>query len=456
MQVTEVSAEGLKREYKVVVSSDDIEQKIVGRLERLQTTVRMPGFRPGKAPVKLLRKQYGKSLMGEILEESVNEGSQKAIADNELKPALQPKIEVTAFDEGKDLEFDMTVEILPDVPAVDLAAISLDRPVAAVTDEAIEEAVQRYLAAQTEYEALGEPRPSADGDKLTIDFKGFIDGEAFEHGSAEDFDIVLGSGMMIPGFEDQLKGVDAGTDVTVEVTFPEDYGNQELAGKAATFEVKVKTIQAPKPVTLDDDLAKKAGFDTVDDFRAGFRTRMQQQYDQASRLRAKRALLDHLAETHSFAVPDGMVEVEFDAIWKQFDEEMKRTGQSFEAMGKSEDETKTEYRAIAERRVRLGLILSDIGTKNEIVVEANELAQAVAQQARRYPGQEKEVFEFFQNNAQAREQIRAPLFEDKVVDFILQMAKVDDRTVTPEELMRDPDEEDLVGSSEGKSGETAS
>jgi trigger factor len=452
MQVTELSAEGLKREYKVVVQATEIEDRIAGRLEELKGRIRMPGFRPGKVPVALLRKQYGRSVRGEVLEQAVNQGSQKAIADHELRPALRPKIEVTSFDEGADLEFTMALEVLPEVPEVDLKKIELVRPVAEVDDDAVNKALDNFAKRFQEYEPPAEARPARTGDRLLIDFEGRIEGEVFEGGKAEDFPLVLGSGFMVPGFEDQLTGAEPGAEVTVNVDFPEAFPNPALAGKPATFAVTVKQVEEPKPVVLDDDLAKSQGFDDLASLKATIRESITREYAQVSRARVKRALLDELAEHNRFEVPLGMVELEFEAIWKQLKEEMERTGEPFPE-GKSEDEVKDEYRSIAERRVRLGLLLSDIGQKNELKVEQPELNSAIMAQARRYPGQEQKVVDFFRNHPQAVEQLRAPLYEDKVVDFILQMANVSERKVTPEELMADPDADEGAGA--GESSEVA-
>jgi len=441
MQVTELSADGLKREYKVVVQANDIEGRVAKRLEELQRRIRVPGFRPGKVPVSLLRKQYGRSVMGEVLEQAVSQGSQEAISQHELRPALRPQIEVTSFEEGADLEFKMALEVLPEVPKIDLKSVALTRPVALIEDDALGRGLDNFKRRFQDFEPLAEPRPSQTGDRLTIDFEGTVEGEPFEGGKGEDLPLVLGSGVMLPGFEDQLTGVDAGAEVMVEVTFPEEFPNKELAGKPARFAVKVNEIAAPKPVELDDDLAKAQGFDDLEALRSAFRESMEREYARASRARVKRALLDHLAENHKFEVPKGMVDLEFETIWKQISEELKNSGE-LETSGKSEDELKAEYRDIAERRVRLGLILSDIGQANELKVEQTELNAAIRAQAQRYPGQEQKVVEFFRNNPQAVDQLRAPIYEDKVVDFILQMAAVTDQQVSVEELMRDPDAED--------------
>ena len=439
MQVKELSAEGLKRAYEVVVDADEIEQRVDKRLDELKKTIKMPGFRPGKVPVTLLKKQYGKSVRGEVLEQAVNEGSQQAINDNELKPALRPKIELKSFEDGGNLEFSMELEVLPDVPKVDLKTIELTRPKAEVTDQAMADALENFSKRFQEYEAPAEARESKDGDRLTIDFVGKVDGEEFDGGKADDFPLVLGSGSFIPGFEDQLIGKVIDEDVEVNVTFPEAYGAENLAGKDAVFEVKVKEIAEPKPVELTDDLAKGQGFDDLEALEKTMRESMERDYDNLSRARVKRSLLDHLADNVKFEVPAGMVDLEFEAVWKQIEEELKNNPDQTD---KSEDELKAEYKDIAERRVRLGLILSDIGQANELQVEQAELNQAMMEQIRRFPGQEKQVFEYFQKNPQAVEQLRAPIYEDKVVDFVLEMAKVDDQTVTVEELMKDPDEEE--------------
>jgi trigger factor len=441
MQVTELSADGLKREYKVVVQAGEIEDRVARRLDELRQKVRMPGFRPGKVPVALLRKQYGRSVMGEVLEQAVNQGSQKAISEHELRPALQPKIEVTSFDEGADLEFTMALEVLPKVPPVDLKAIALTRLRAEVDDDSIGKALANLARGAQGFAAPETARPSQEGDRLTIDFEGTIDGAPFEGGKAEDFQLVLGSGFMIPGFESQLVGAAKGDERTLEVIFSDDFPKAELAGKGARFVVKVKELEEPKPVAIDDDLAKGQGFDDLVALKGVIRESIEREYSQMTRMRLKRGLLDHLAERYQFTVPAGMVELEFEAIWKQLQQERERAGEDL-AEGKSEDELRAEYRGIAERRVRLGLILSDIGQSNDLKVEQNELNAAVMAQARRYPGQEQKVVEFFRSNPQAVEQLRAPLYEDKVVDFILQMATVTEQTVPVEELMRDPDEQD--------------
>jgi len=441
MQVTQVAAEGLVRQFKVVVPAAEIEERVTSRLEDLKSRVRMPGFRPGKVPLGLLRKQYGKGVLGEVVEQALEEGAKKAIGEHGLKPALRPKIEITAFDEGKDLEFAMRVELLPEVPEVDMKAISIVRPVATVDETVLREALERIARSRQKFRAPAEPRPARLGDRVTIDYEGTVEGRPFEGGSGKDLAIVLGGGGTIPGFEDQLVGALPGERRTIEVTFPESWREASVRGKRARFEVEVKAVEEPLPVAVDDALAKELGFDDLPALEKALAERIEADFKAASRQKAKRQLLDHLAATYRFPVPEGMVDIEFRAIWQQVEREMQELGLTFESQGKSKEELEAEYRAIAERRVRLGLILSDIGTRHDIKVEGSELQQAVIAQAQRFPGQERQVLEYYRNNAAALEALRAPIFEDKVVDFILQLAQVTDRKVSPEELMRDDEEE---------------
>ena len=442
MQVSELSAEGLKREYKVVVEAGEIAEKVDARLRELAKTARIPGFRPGKVPVKLLKKQYGRSVMGEILEATVESHSKQILGDNNLRPALQPKIEVTSFDEGTDLEFKMDVEVLPEVPEVDAKGIALTRLVAEATDDQIERSMDNLAKSSRKFEELEGPRPAQAGDELSIDFVGTIDGEPFEGGKAEDFRLVLGDNFMIPGFEDQLVGAEAGGEKELDVTFPEDYPKEELRNKAAKFAVTVKAIKSPLDQEMDDEFAKGFGAESLDDLRGKLRERIEEDYKQTSRNRLKRELLDHLADTYKFEVPPGMVDLEFNSIWKQLEAEMEREGKGFDDSEQSEEEAREEYKQIAERRVRLGLILSDIGTKNDVKVNEDEMRQALMRQVQQFPSQQKEVFEFYRENPAALEQLRAPIFEEKVVDFMAELANVTEKSVSVEELMKDPDEED--------------
>lgn len=445
MQVTQTAADGLKREFKVVVPAGEIETRVQSRLQRLGKTVRVPGFRPGKAPLSLLRRQYGRAVMGEVLEEAVDQGSRQAIDDNSLRPALRPKVEVTSFDEGQDLEFSLGLEVLPEVPDVDVEAIALTRLTAEPDDDRVEQAVQGLVRARTKYEAIAEPRPAAEGDQVVIDFEGFVDGVAFEGGKGEAMPLVLGSGTMIPGFEAGLVGAEAGVGREVTATFPAAYPKAELAGKAATFKVTVTEIRAAEAVVVDDAWAVALGFEDLADLRKMFRDRIANDLKGVGRARLKRQLLDHLAAAYRFDVPPGMVEIEFETIWKQVGDEMQRTGQRFgEGEEQTEEAARAEYRDIAERRVRLGLILADIGGKAEVKVEPQELQQAMIAQAQRFPGQERRVFEYLQKTPAALEQLRAPIYEDKVVDLVLGRARIEESAVSAEELLRDPDGTDPV------------
>ena len=450
MQVIDKNTDGLTREFNVVIPATSIEARVASRLNEVGRDIRLPGFRPGKVPMKLLKSRYGESVRGEILESTINESTQAALTEKALKPAMQPKVQLVSFEEGKDLEFSVKIEVLPEIAAADLASIALTRPVAPVTDEEMEKAQNDFLNSRRTTEKVTTARGAKKGDAVVVDFVGTMDGIEFQGGSAKDATIELGAGNFIPGFEDQIIGAKAGDTVTVKVTFPEDYGAKELAGKPAEFKVDVKELLAYTTPELTDEIAKQVGDETAEGLKTRMRGFIQGSHDQAARLRMKRQLLDVLAEGNSFPVPQGMVDIEFDAIWRQMEQVMKSGQLDPEDAGKSEDELKAEYRAIAERRVRLGLLLSDIGQKNNIQVSQDDLNGALRQEMMRYPGQEQAVFEYFQKNAQAVESLRAPIFEEKVVDFIFTQAKITDETVTVEELMRDPDEDAPAAKEEAK------
>lgn len=448
MQVTEINADGLKHEFKVVVPAAQLETRTEGRLAEIARTVKMPGFRPGKVPLKIVRQKYGASIMGEVLEQAVNDGAGKAIADKGLRPAVQPKVEITSFSEGTDLEFTVAVEVLPEIKPMDFGSIEIEREKAKVPDEEIEDTLKRIAERNESSEPV--KRAAKAGDIAVIDFVGKQDGIAFPGGSAEDYQLKLGSGTFIPGFEDQLVGKKAGEDVVVTVTFPEAYGNGELAGKPAEFEVKVKEIRAAKPAELDDELAKKVGLDSLEALKTAIRDEMSRELDAIGRAKAKRSLLDVLAANHDFPVPGTMVEQEFEAIWKQVENE-RQAGRSDPAdAGKSDDELKAEYRSLAERRVRLGLLLAEVGRANEITVTQDDLNKALIEEARRYPGQEHLVFQYYKGNPDALNALRAPIFEDKVIDFILELAKVTDKDVSAADLRKDPDEASEAPAAEAK------
>ncbi|CAN5397273.1 trigger factor [soil metagenome] len=442
MQVTELAADGLKRQFKIVIPAGDLSAKVDERVAEMARTASMPGFRPGKVPAGLLKKQYGQALLGEALEQAVNQSTAKAIEDRGLKPAMQPKLELKGeFGEGKDVEFEVSLEVLPEIGQLDFSGIELERLKAAVPDKDVDEALQRISKANREQKPVDPPRPAQKGDAVKIDFVGSVDGVEFEGGKAEDYVLEIGSGSFIPGFEDQLVGAEVGKTADVNVKFPDDYGNKDLAGKDAVFKCTIKEVHEFIEKPADDELAKKNNFENLEAMRKAVGDRIGQDYAQVSRTMVKRQLLDKLADTHKFEVPEGLVESEFNAIWQRV-EEAKKQGQKVE---EDEAKMKAEYRDIAARRVRLGLLLADVGRSNSIDVTPEELNQAVMREAMRYPGQERQVLEFYGKNAELKEQLRAPIFEEKTVDFILELAKVTDKSVTPEELLkaaREADEEE--------------
>jgi trigger factor len=438
MQVTEINADGLKREFKVVVPAEQLEARTQDRLAEIAREVKMPGFRPGKVPMKIVRQKYGSSIMGEVLEQAVNEGTGSAIAEKGLKPAMQPKVEITAYGEGKDLEFSVSLEVLPEITAMDFATISLEREKASAPDEEVADTLARIAERHESSEAVD--RASASGDVVVIDFVGKKDGVAFPGGTAEGYSLKLGSNTFIPGFEDQLVGKKAGEQVVVEVTFPEAYGNDELAGAPATFDVTVKEVRAAKAAEVDDELAKKVGMDSVEALKTAIKAEIGRELDGLSRTKLKRKLLDVLAENHSFEVPAGMVEQEFEAIWKQLEQDREQGRTDPSDAGKDDDTLKAEYRALSERRVRLGLLLADVGQKNSINVSQDDVNKALVEEARRFPGQEQLVFQYYQQNQEALNSLRAPIFEDKVIDFILELATVADTEVSVAALRQDPEE----------------
>ena len=445
MQITETVSEGLRREYKVTVGAADLDARLVGKLEEIKPRLSLKGFRPGKAPVSFLKKTYGKSMMGEIVEAAVNEGSQKAVTDNSLKVAFPPRVEpvgdVQQVIDGKaDLEFRVLVDLMPDFELGDVSKIEVERLVSDVTDADVDDAIKRLAEQSRSYTPRAEGEAAQKDDAVTIDFVGRVDGEEFTGGKADDFNLVLGSGQLIPGFEDQLVGVKAGEARDVNVTFPADYPEEKLAGKDALFAVTVKEVKAADPLVIDDELAKKLGLDTLGTLKDRMRDQLKREYAAASRLHLKRRILDALDAQHSFSLPPTMVEGEFNGIWRQVEAELKREGKTADDEGKSEDELKKEYHDIAERRVRLGLVLARLGEQNGLTVGNDEIQRAIATRARQFPGQEQQVFEYYARNQQALAEIRAPLFEDKVVDFIAELAQVTDKKVDRETLFLDPDD----------------
>ncbi len=453
MEVTEVSAEGLERKFNVKVPASELDEKLVAKLEEIKGDVHLKGFRKGKAPVSFLKKMYGKGMMGEIVQELVTETSRKAFTDRDLQPATEPhphfKNDMEEVVAGKaDLEYDVHAEILPEFEPSDVSALELTKPVADIPDEDIDEALQNLADQQKSYTVRDEGEKAKDGDMVVIDFVGKLDGEEFPGGKGEGHELVLGSGAFIPGFEDQVVGAKANDDITVNVTFPEDYNANDLAGKEAVFDVHVSEVKAPEEVAIDDALAEKLGLENLDDLKKRITERLESEFKTLSRGHVKRSLLDKLDAAHDFELPNGMVNAEFDQIWRQ----VENAERDEEDKDKTEDELKEEYRKIAERRVRLGLVLAEIGKRAEVEVPTQELQQAIQQQALReaqmmqMQGQDinpQQILQFYQQNPGAVAQIRAPLFEEKVVDYILERAEVTEKKVSKEELMEDPEGEDI-------------
>jgi len=445
MQITETVSEGLRREYKVVIGATDLDQKLTGRIEEMKPGIQLKGFRKGKAPVSYLKKTFGKSMMGEIVEAAVNESSQKAVSDNSLKPAFPPQIdlisEIQEVVDGKsDLEFTVKVDLMPDFELTDPAKLKVEKLVADVTEAEVDEAVYNLGKQGLTYSPRAEGEAAEKDDSVKLDFVGRVDGEEFPGGKAEDFTLVLGSGQFIPGFEDQLIGVKAGEERELKVKFPVDYPDAKLADKDAVFTAKVKEVSKSDPLVVDDELAKKLGLDSLATLKDRVRDQLKADFTRASRMHLKRRILDALDAAHNFSLPPTMVESEFDAIWKAVEAELQREGKTAADEGKSEEELKKEYHDIAERRVRLGLVLARIGEQNGISLTQDEINRAIANRARQFPGQEQQVFNFYANNQRAQAEIRAPLFEEKVVDFIAELAEVTEKKVDRATLFLDPDE----------------
>jgi trigger factor len=437
MQITETSSTGLKREFKVVVPAGKVQDQVETRLKELGERIKMPGFRPGKVPMQLLKQRYEKSVMGEVLERSVQEGSSQLMTERNLRPAGQPKVEIVKFENGQDLEFSVAMELIPEITPVDFKTLKLERTVVDVPETEIDEAMQRLAKHRRKPEAAPEGHVAEKGDVVVIDFVGRVDGKEFEGGKSDDFRLELGSGMFIPGFEDQLIGLKKGGSAVVKVTFPAEYGNKDLAGKPAEFDVTVKQVDRLVDQPIDDELAKALGAESVDDLKKKVREQIERDYGLAARARLKRGLLDELADKHDFTLPEGLLDAEFDAIWKQIEADMKADRLDAEDKGKSEDQLKSEYRDIAKRRVKLGLLLSEVGRSANIQVPNEDVSRAVIAEARRYPGQEKAVIEYYQKTPEALNQLRAPIYEDKVIDFILELAQISERRTSPEQFRKE-------------------
>ena len=446
MEVTETAAAGLKREYRVVVPATDLEARVKERLDDLKGRVQLRGFRPGKVPVAHLKRLYGKSAMAEVIEAAVREANSKIVTDHGFKLATEPKV-VLPSDEGvveaviagkSDLAYTVEMEVVPPIALADFKTIKLTRLTAPVTDAEVDQTLQTLAQQNQPYAA--KDQGAENGDRVVASFQGTLDGQPFEGGSGEDVPMVLGSGRFIPGFEDQLIGIKAGESRTFDIKFPDTYAAPALAGKTVTFAVAVKAVEAPAPVTLDDDFAKTLGLESLAKLREALRERVGSEHASASRQKLKRGLLDQLDEHHKFEPPPTLVEEEFNGVWKTIEDDLKRQGRTFADEGTTEEKARVEYRAIAERRVRLGLVLSEIGEKNNIKVTEDQLTQAIVAQARTVPGREQQVWDYYRNNPDALAALRAPLFEDKVVDFLVELADVTDKLVSREELFKEDDD----------------
>jgi trigger factor len=514
MQVTETSVEGLKREFRVVVPAGELEERVASRLGEIGRTIQLRGFRPGKVPMQILRQRFGNSVLKEVLESTLQDTSADAIREHNLRPALPPKVDSVSFSEGTDLEYNMSLEVLPEIPEPRFAELDIERLVIELPDEDVDRAIERMAEQQRKTEVA--ERPADSGDIIVVDIEGHSGEREIPGAAGKDRQILLGSGGFIPGFEEQLIGAAAGEHRTLRVTFPEDYGASDFAGKEAVFEVDVKEVRQRLPVVIDDELGKAVGLESLAELRDEVRQQMQRDYQTASRLRLKRSLLDRLAQNYDFAVPPGMVELEFENIWRQHEAEKERAAQQEgtaaepvtvvsaageepvqetpppetpdtatgeqvadaaspepaqaegeispnpaqvvdqEADTKEDDEAlKAEYRRIAERRVRLGLLLAEVGRNNNITVTQDEMNQAITREARRHPGYERQVLDFYRQNPDAVANLRAPVFEDKVVDFIVELAKVQERKISPQELLTLPEPDDTNGPPASERGASA-
>jgi len=443
MQVTETAAAGLKREYRVVVPLSELADKVSERLDEIKGRVQLKGFRPGKVPAAHLKRLYGKSAMAEVVEAAVREANSKIVTDHNLKLATEPKV-VLPTEEGAiegvidgrtDLAYTVEMEIVPPITLADFKTIKIERLNAPVEDSEVDQAVQTIADQNKPFAA--KDGGTENGDRITVSFVGTMDGVPFEGGSGDDVPIVLGSGQFIPGFEEQLIGAKAGESRTVNVKFPENYQAAAVAGKDASFAVTVKRVEAPGAVTLDDDFAKTLGLESLAKLKEMVRERIQSEHASASRQKVKRTLLDQLDAKHKFDPPPTLVEQEFESVWSTVENDLKQQGRTFADEGTTEEKAREEYRAIAERRVRLGLVIAEIGEKNDIKVSEDQLTQAVLAQARMMPGQEQKVWEYYRSNPGALAALRAPIFEDKVVDFLLELADVTDKQVSREELFKE-------------------
>ena len=448
MQVTETLAEGLKHEFKVSVPASDLDAKAGAKLVDLKDKVKLNGFRPGKVPVSHLKKVYGRSVMAETIDQTIRDTNTQIFTDRGFRLATEPKItmpteqkEVEELLAGKtDLTYTVAIEVVPTIQLADFKTFTVEKPVVEVSDADVDEAIKRIADQNRPYAAKADGAKAETGDRVTISFKGSINGELFDGGTGEGIPVVIGAGQFIPGFEEQLVGMAVGETRTLKVSFPKNYASEKLAGQPAEFETTATLIEAPGDTKIDDEFAKTLGLESLDKLKEAARERLVAEFAGATRQRVKRALLDRLDDSHKFEAPPSLIEEEFKLMWNSIKAEMESSGKTFADEDTTEDAAKEEYQKIADRRVRLGLVLSEIGEKNKITVTDDEVGRAVIERARQMPGREKEVWDYYRNNANALAQLRAPIYEDKVVDFILELANVTEKKVSREDLFKDEDE----------------
>ena len=445
MQVTETLNEGLKRRLSVVIPKSDLTSRLEARLGELKDRANIKGFRPGKVPASHLKKVYGKSAMAEVMQDAINSTVGEALTNRSERAATQPKVDLPedqgtlnkVLDGESDLSFEVTYEVLPAVQPMDFSSLKLEHPVVAVTDEDVEKELQRVFRQNRGYEPKADDQTVAEGDNLGLSFRGTIDGKPFTGSSSDHSHLVVGAGDFIPGFEEQLIGMKKGETRSIEVTFPEDYNREELRGKTANFDVTVLHADAPQSgVELNDDFAKRLGLDDLTALRSAIHDQMGTSLESMSRQAVKRQILDALDEGHKFAVPQQLVDAEFETIWQRIEHEVKDHGRSFEDEGTTEAAAREEYRTIAERRVRLGLLIAEIGNANKVEVSEDEHQQALIAEVRRFPGQEQQVYDYYRKNPNALAGLRAPVFENKVVDFVASQAKTTDKPMSRDELAK--------------------
>jgi len=449
MQVKETVADGLKHEFQISVPAADLDAKADARLVDLKGKVRINGFRPGKVPVSHLKKVYGRSVMAETIDQTIRDTNSQIFTERGFRLATEPKVtmptEQKAVEDvltGKsDLTYTVSIEVVPVIQLADFKSFTVEKPVAEVTDSEIDDAIKRIAEQNRTFATKGEGAKAETGDRVTVSFKGTVDGTPFEGGTAENIQVTVGSNSFIPGFEEQLIGIAAGETRTLKVSFPKNYGNQKLAGQPAEFETTANLIEAPQETVINDEFAKTLGLESLDKLKEAARERLAAEFAGATRQRVKRLLLDRLDESHRFEAPPSLVDEEFNLMWNSIKAEMESNGKTFADEGTTEEAAKEEYRTIADRRVRLGLVLSEIGERNKITVTDDEVSRAVIERARQMPGREKEVWDYYRSNANALAQLRAPIYEDKVVDFILELATVTEKKVSREDLYKDDEAE---------------